>query len=205
MSTLFRLSAAALAIGLGSAAVAPAAAQGQPQSDQPQAQQQGDAAIQTPEACRMVVQMGGRGDFMNRMQGRMSQMMQEMMGSDIAEAQRSMRETMFRMSPPMMMGMMAQDVDLAWICAMIPHHQGAIAMARVVIRNGDDEEAKGLAREVIDGSEREVRKLVAWVEKNADRLSRKEKSGATGAPSAGRPQPATPSAPALPPAGTTPQ
>ena len=38
---------------------------------------------------------------------------------------------------PMMQGMMAEDPDVAFACAMIPHHQGAIQMAEAELRHGD--------------------------------------------------------------------
>lgn len=45
---------------------------------------------------------------------------------------------------------------------MIPHHQGAIEMARVVIEHGDDAELKKLAGEIIVAQEREVAFLEDW-------------------------------------------
>ncbi len=40
--------------------------------------------------------------------------------------QRALMQAMTRMHAGMMQGMAAKDADVAWICAMIPHHQGAI-------------------------------------------------------------------------------
>lgn len=47
----------------------------------------------------------------------------------------------------MMRGMMAKDADVAWISAMIPHHQGAIDMARAGLEGADNSESKKLAEE----------------------------------------------------------
>src|SRR5215217_373644 len=73
------------------------------------------------------------------------------------------------MNGPMMTGMMAKDADVAWICAMIPHHQGAIDMARAGLKGADNIESKKLAEETIQSQEKEIAKLVTWVEKRIRR------------------------------------
>jgi site-specific DNA recombinase len=84
-----------------------------------------------------------------------------------------------RMDGLMMMGMMANDADCAWICVMIPHHQGAIDMARAGLKGADNAESKRLAEETIQSQEKEIAKLIAWVEKNAARESQDETTGST--------------------------
>jgi uncharacterized protein (DUF305 family) len=76
------------------------------------------------------------------------------------------------------MGMTAKDADVAWICAMIPHHQGAIDMAKAGLKGADNAESKKLAEETIRSNEKEIEKLIAWVEKNAARESKNESGGA---------------------------
>jgi uncharacterized protein (DUF305 family) len=61
-----------------------------------------------------------------------------------------------------MMGDMTGDPDRDFVEGMIPHHQGAIEMARVVIEHGDDAELKKLAGEIIAAQEREVAFLEDW-------------------------------------------
>ena len=41
------------------------------------------------------------------------------------------------------------DVDRDFVSMITPHHQGAIDMARVVLRNGHNEQIRRLAQEVI--------------------------------------------------------
>jgi uncharacterized protein (DUF305 family) len=65
------------------------------------------------------------------------------------------------------MGEVAADPDVAFMRGMIPHHQGAVDMARIVLEYGDDEEAKDLARRVIAAQEREIAEMQSWLEKNA--------------------------------------
>lgn len=57
------------------------------------------------------------------------------------------------------------DVDFAR--GMIPHHQGAIDMARIVLEKGADPEIRKLAEDVIAAQEKEIAFLQSWLAKNA--------------------------------------
>ena len=50
----------------------------------------------------------------------------------------------------------ATDVDATFAQMMIPHHEGAIAMAEVAGERGQHEEVKQLARAIIEAQEREI-------------------------------------------------
>lgn len=134
-----------------------------------------------PKACQTVGQdrMGHEPDRMGHMgQGGMRHGMQRMHGmSPLSETQQALQEAMMKMQPAMMEGMMAKDADVAWICSMIPHHQGAIDMARAGLKGADNSDSKQLAEDTIKSNEREKAKLVEWVEKYAAKESRNETTG----------------------------
>ena len=59
------------------------------------------------------------------------------------------------------------DADRDFVQAMIPHHQGAIDMARAALKGADNAESKRLAEKTIGEQEKSIQELVAWLDKNA--------------------------------------
>jgi uncharacterized protein (DUF305 family) len=57
------------------------------------------------------------------------------------------------------------DVDFAK--GMIPHHQGAVEMAKIELEFGKDPELRKLAEDIIKAQETEIAFMNAWLEKNA--------------------------------------
>ncbi len=56
------------------------------------------------------------------------------------------------------------DIDFAR--GMIPHHQGAIDMAQIVLEHGSDPEIRQLAEEIIAAQETEIQFLREWLQRN---------------------------------------
>ncbi|MBA3448273.1 MAG: DUF305 domain-containing protein [Pseudaminobacter sp.] len=96
--------------------------------------------------------------------------MPEVAGMDISgmdEAHRASLEGMMKMHPAMLRGMMADDPDVAFVCGMIAHHQGAIDMAQVELEHGDNDEAREMAQKIIDTQMKEIADFTLWLEANA--------------------------------------
>ena len=51
--------------------------------------------------------------------------------------------------------------DKAFIAAMVPHHQGAVAMAQVALKNAEHEEIKELSRNIVSTQQAEIEELKA--------------------------------------------
>jgi hypothetical protein len=78
------------------------------------------------------------------------------------KAFRAANETMHRDMNIQFTG--AADAD--FVRGMIPHHQGAIDMAKVVLEHGKDPEIKKLAEGIVAAQEAEIKMMRDWLAKN---------------------------------------
>ena len=80
------------------------------------------------------------------------------------DAEKAFKDVMDKMHMSMSMDY-AGDPDVHFVKSMIPHHQGAIDMARVVLAHGKDAQIRKLAEEVIKAQEGEIAMMREWLKK----------------------------------------
>ncbi|MBM2293988.1 DUF305 domain-containing protein [Sulfitobacter pseudonitzschiae] len=73
-------------------------------------------------------------------------------------------QSMMGMHEEMMAGLEHEDPDVAFVLGMIPHHQGAIDMARIQLAAGSDPENMELARHIITEQQQEIDAMRAWLQ-----------------------------------------
>ena len=78
----------------------------------------------------------------------------------------SMMSAMDKMSKEMAAVPMTGDADRDFVGMMIPHHQGAIDMARNEIAHGKDPAMLKLARAIVAAQDKEIAEMRAWQAKH---------------------------------------
>jgi uncharacterized protein (DUF305 family) len=111
-----------------------------------------------PKGCQDAIQQTEMSGMMQGMD------MSGMEGMDVA--QKASMQAMMEMNGPMMATHTIKDPDLAFHCGMIAHHTGAIAMAEVELKYGDDDASKAMAQKIIDAQGPEIEEMTAWVEEH---------------------------------------
>lgn len=84
-------------------------------------------------------------------------------GAAMRPHQQAAQAGMATMDRDMAAAMMHDDADLAFVCGMIAHHQGAIAMSEVELKFGKDGFARAMAEKVIAAQKQEIAEMQAWV------------------------------------------
>ncbi len=65
----------------------------------------------------------------------------------------------------MMTGMGMQptgDADMDFVMMMIPHHEGAIDMAKIELQYGKDKKLRALATDIVAAQEKEIAEMKEW-------------------------------------------
>ena len=61
------------------------------------------------------------------------------------------------------------DPDKDFVAMMIPHHQGAIDMAKVELAKGKDPTIRKMAKDIVAAQQREIKQMTDWQKKHASK------------------------------------
>jgi len=89
--------------------------------------------------------------------------------SSTSKFAQDMDTSMKRMDHDMMAAPMNGDVDHDFAAMMVPHHQGAIDMAKGELSYGKDPVMRRLAQEIIVDQQSEIDVMNLWLKKHAER------------------------------------
>ena len=87
-------------------------------------------------------------------------------GTSMSANQAEMMQKMEAMNKAMMEAPMTGNPDQDLVRMMMPHHQGAIDMARIYLRDGRDPEIRRIAQKIITDQEKEIAEFKAWQAKH---------------------------------------
>ncbi len=95
--------------------------------------------------------------------------------ANMQHGQMAKRDYMMAMQDMQQKMMSAEDADpdRAFALKMIQHHQGAIAMAQVLQKHGDDAELKQMAQKSADMQRKEIAELQAWLDGHGGRTPKR--------------------------------
>ena len=77
-------------------------------------------------------------------------------------ADKAMMDGMLKMNRDMSAAPMTGNPDQDFVAMMIPHHQGAVAMAEVELRYGHDPFLRELSRQIIGAQDQEIGEMRKW-------------------------------------------
>ncbi len=126
------------------------------------------AAALTTVAAVAWAQMnhGAHGGGMMMNMDQMQSMMKSMMpAEDDSESTKAFKQADMDMMQDMAVEYTG-NADVDFRLKMIPHHQGAIDMAKVALEHGTDPDTKLLAEAIIAAQEREIAEMQDWLERN---------------------------------------
>ena len=97
------------------------------------------------------------------------------MDSRATNFMRIMDESMKRMDTGMKSAPMSGNSDHDFVTMMMPHHQGAIDMAKAELIYGNDPVMRRMAEEIIVDQQSEIQAMQLWLSKETAQSSKMEK------------------------------
>lgn len=82
---------------------------------------------------------------------------------DVKQMHEAYQQSMGAMKDDMHHGMMSDDPDVAFAAGMLPHHEGAVEMAKIELKYGKDPEMLELARQIVAAQAAEIAQMKAWL------------------------------------------
>ncbi len=82
---------------------------------------------------------------------------------DVKQMHEAYQQSMGAMKDDMHHGMMSDDPDVAFAAGMLPHHEGAVEMAKIELTYGKDPEMLELARKIVAAQAAEIAQMKKWL------------------------------------------
>ena len=81
--------------------------------------------------------------------------------------QQAYARSMDVLSGDMVLGIAVPEPNMAFARGMLPHHRGAVDMAKVQLKYGTDEEMRKLAQDIIDAQQPEIELMQDWIDRKS--------------------------------------
>lgn len=94
--------------------------------------------------------------------------------ADMAKHSQAYHEAMQNMHQDMNNAYSANNADVIFMQGMLPHHQGAVAMAKIQLQYGEDLALKDLAQTIIDAQQSEINQIKAWLQAHQNTKTKDE-------------------------------
>ena len=116
--------------------------------------------------ARAQMNHGSHGGSMMMEMDQMRSMMEAMMPAEgDASSTKAFKEADMKMMHDMAVPYTG-NADIDFRTKMIPHHQGAIDMAKVALQYATNAETKAMAEAIIAAQEKEIAEMKSWLDKN---------------------------------------
>ncbi len=87
---------------------------------------------------------------------------ERMAGAGVTPKDLGMSRSETGMTGDMPMLEQSKEFDRTFLTMMVPHHEGAIRMARVELARGQDPEMRALAKQIVTAQSKEIDEMTAW-------------------------------------------